>query len=161
MVRPVGLDVRGFGIFSVVENQLLVLDNRQLVLELVLSSQLWKPTIGKEKQSLVVSLGPHRVYTECLEVYTESTQKIRGPHRVYTEWFWVYTESTQTSQFRVYTEQFWVYTGSTQNDSVSIQSLYRGIKIWTGSTENNLGSAYILQRAIEIYTESTQKPDQS
>ena len=84
MVRPVGLDVRGFGIFSVVENQLLVLDNGQLVLEWVLSPQLSKPTIGKEKLSLGLSLGPHRVYTECLEVYTESTQKIRGPHRVYT-----------------------------------------------------------------------------
>ena len=40
MVRPVGLDVRGFGTFSVVENQLLVLDNGQLVLEWVLSTQL-------------------------------------------------------------------------------------------------------------------------
>ena len=49
MVRPVGLDVRGFGIFSVVENQLLVLDYGQLVLEWVLSTQLSKPTIGKEE----------------------------------------------------------------------------------------------------------------
>ena len=85
MVRPVGLDVRGFGTFSVVENQLLVLDNGQLVLEWVLSPQLSKPTIGKEKLSLGLSFCPHRVYTECLKVYTESTQKIQGPHRVYTD----------------------------------------------------------------------------
>ena len=85
MVRPVGLDVRGFGTFSVVENQLFVLDNGELVLEWVLSTQLSKPTIGKEKLSLGLNVGPHRVYTECLAVYTESTQKIRGPHRVYTE----------------------------------------------------------------------------
>ena len=58
MVRPVGLDVRGFGTFSVVENQLLVLDNGELVLEWVLSTQLSKPTIGKEKLSLGLSLGP-------------------------------------------------------------------------------------------------------
>ena len=91
------MDVRGFGIFSVVENQLLVLDNGQLVLEWVLSPQLSKPTIGKEKLSLGLSVGPHRVYTECLEVYTESTQKNSGSiqslhrviwslHRVYTDW---------------------------------------------------------------------------
>ena len=79
------MGVHGFRIFSVVENQLLVLDNGELVLEWVLSTQLSKPTIGKEKLSLGLSLGPHRVYTEFLEVYTESTQKIRGPHRVYTE----------------------------------------------------------------------------
>ena len=79
------MDVRGFRTFSVVENQLLVLDNGQLVLEWVLSTQLSKPTIGKEKLSLGLSLGPHRAYTECLKVYTESTQKIRGPHRVYTD----------------------------------------------------------------------------
>ena len=128
MVRPVGLDVRGFGIFSVIENQLLVLDNGQLVLEWVLSPQLSKPSIGKEKLSLGLSLG------ESTQSVLRSTQNL---HRR----FGVHTESTQTSQFRVYTEQFWVYTGSTQNDSVSIKSLYRGIQISTGSTENNLGSA--------------------
>ena len=68
------MDVRGFETFSVVENQLLVLDYGQLVLEWVLSTQLSKPTIGKEKLSLGLSVGPHRVYTECLAVYTESTQ---------------------------------------------------------------------------------------
>ena len=73
----------------------MVLDNGQLVLEWMLSTQLSKPTIGKEELSLGLSLGPHRVYTECLEVYTESTQKnsgsiqslhrvIYGLHRVYT-----------------------------------------------------------------------------
>ena len=86
------MDVRGFGIFSVVENQLLVLDNGQLVLEWVLSPQLSKPTIGKEKLSLGLSLGQHRVYTECLKVYTEdsgSTQSLHrvilGLHRAYTD----------------------------------------------------------------------------
>ena len=100
MVRPVGLDVRGFGIFSVVENQLLVLDNEQLVLEWVLSPQLSKPTIGKEK----LSLGPHRVYTECLKFYTESTQKIRGPHRVYTDQPIQGLHRAILGQHRVYTE---------------------------------------------------------
>ena len=109
MVRPVGLDVRGFGIFSVVENQLLVLDNGELVLEWVLSTQLSKPTIGKEKLSLGLSLGPHRVYTECLEVYTESTQKIRGPHRAYTNQPIQGLHRAILGLHRVYTEWFCVY----------------------------------------------------
>ena len=109
------MDVRGFGIFSVVENQLLVLDNGQLVLEWVLSTQLSKPTIGKEKLSLGLSLGPHRVYTECLEVYTESTQKnsgsiqslhrvIYGLHRVYTGWLIQGLHRAILGLHRVYTE---------------------------------------------------------
>ena len=109
------MDVRGFGIFSVVENQLLVLDNGQLVLEWVLSPQLSKPTIGKEKLSLGLSVGPHRVYTECLEVYTESTQKnsgsiqslhrvIYGLHRVYTGWLIPGLQREILGLHRAYTE---------------------------------------------------------
>ena len=87
----------------------------------MLSPQLSKPIIGKEEQSLGLSLGPHRVYTECLEVYTESTQKnsgsIQSLHRV----IW--------GLHRVYTEQFLVYTESTQSDLQSTQSLYRAIQV--------------------------------